>query len=99
MVRIRKAQGGSGIGPHWWPQEDPVCDVPEELARDLLAHPEWGFSLEPDPVPELEAPAGDGEGDGPSAEDDNGKGDGDEGDHPEPAMKPAARKRKPAASA
>ena len=91
MVRIRKEQGGSGIGRHWWPEDDPVCDVPEELARDLLAHPEWGYTLEPDPEPEPE-----GEGDGePDEGEDDGEADGEE---PEPAP-PPARKRRPAASA
>jgi len=91
MVRIRKSKGGSGIGRHWWPEDDPVCDVPEPLARDLLADPEWGYSIEPDPEPE------------PEDEDDSGEDDGepDEGEddeEPEPSP-PPARKRKPAASA
>lgn len=80
MVRLRKEQGGSGIGPHWWPEEDPVCDVPEELARDLLAIPEWGYSREPDPEPEPEAP--------------EGAAEPGEGEKPETAAKPPARRRR-----
>lgn len=59
MVRIRHEKGGQGIGPHWWPEDDPVCDVPEELARDLLANP-WGYSVEPDPAQGEPEPAGEG---------------------------------------
>ena len=94
MVRIRKEQGGSGIGRHWWPEDDPVCDVPEELARDLLAHPEWGYTLEPDPEPE----PGDEDEDKGDGEPDEGEDDEEADEEPEPSPAPA-RKRKPAASA
>lgn len=99
MVRIRRNKGGCGIGPHWWPEGDPVCDVPEELARDLLANPEEGYSVEPDPEEEP-GPSGDGEATG-DGEDDGGSdgqqapeeeaGDGGQQEKP----KAPARRRKP----
>lgn len=103
MVRIRKEKGGSGVGPYWWPEEDPVCEVPEELARDLLARPDEGWSLEPDPEPEEPASEGEdsGEGDGekePELEAEGEPGDGGEenaegqGEEKKPAAKPAARR-------
>ena len=101
MARIRKAQGGSGIGRYWWPEEDPVCDVPEELARDLLANPEWGYSREPHPEPEREVPESRGEGEveeKPPAEAGSGQGEGTGGEQEKPPakapVKPAARTRK-----
>jgi hypothetical protein len=99
MVRIRKERGGSGIGPHWWPEDDPVCDVPEELARVLLGRPEEeGYSLEP------EAPGGEGspEDDGDPAaepEPETPEGDGSsESADPEPPAKPSRPRSRKAAS-
>lgn len=93
MVRIRKEKGGSGVGPYWWPEEDPVCEVPEELARDLLARPEEGWSLEPDPEPqEPGTEAGDPDGDSEPDAGDQGAGDDDQ---EKPPAKTASRRRKP----
>jgi hypothetical protein len=64
MVRIRKEKGGSGIGPYWWPEDDPVAEVPELLAADLLAIPEWGYSREPAPEDPGEADSGTEDGPG-----------------------------------
>lgn len=95
MVRIRHEKGGQGIGPYWWPREDPVCEVDEALARDLLANP-WGYSLEPDPDPLEPGPEGDDpDGDDGGSEPDAGvQGDGDDGQGKPPAKAPA-RRRKP----
>lgn len=104
MVRIRKDKGGCGIGPYWWPEDDPVCDVPEELARDLLGRPpEEGYSREPDPEPEHQDPdEPEGAGDGSPGEDGEGEQEAEAGSEQppaQPAKAPARRSRAKGATA
>lgn len=109
---IRKETGGNSIRwrdgiEYTWPVEDPVCEVPDELGRELLAIPEGGCTeTEPPAVPEDDSgEAGNGEGDSP--EGDVGEDDGDPedgapgGDEPETETgpKPARRSRKTAPEA
>jgi hypothetical protein len=42
-MRLKKATGGTSIGPHHWPHDGSVTEVPDELGRELLAIPEGGF--------------------------------------------------------
>jgi hypothetical protein len=60
---LRKSTGGTAIGPHEWPEDGSVTEVPDQLGRELLAIPEGGFEKvdEPEPVTEITEP-------GPSAE-------------------------------
>ena len=48
---VRKAKGGSSIGPDEWPEDGSVCEDPDELAADLLADPDWGYSKADPPEP------------------------------------------------
>lgn len=80
MMRLRKEQGGTSIGPYHWPEDGSVCEVPDELAADLLADPGWGYSREPDLEPEA-AEAGEGAA-------------SEDGEKTEPSAKPPARRRK-----
>ena len=56
---LRKERGGSGIGPHHWPHDGAVTEVPDQLAGELLAIPGAGYSKAdgPDPEPEKPKPA------------------------------------------
>lgn len=58
---VRKAKGGSSIGPYSWPEDGSVCEVPDELAADLLADPDWGYTKAGPPVPAAAAPEDPGE--------------------------------------
>jgi hypothetical protein len=42
-MRLKKATGGTSIGPHHWPHDGAVTEVPDELGRELLAIPDGGF--------------------------------------------------------
>jgi hypothetical protein len=42
-MRLKKATGGTSIGPHHWPHDGSVTEVPDSLGRELLAIPESGF--------------------------------------------------------
>jgi len=33
---LRKHQGGSSVGPYTWAENGDVCEVPDDLAADLL---------------------------------------------------------------
>lgn len=52
---LRKKQGGTSIGPHHWPHDGAVAEVPDDLAGELLAIPGAGYSKtdgpEPKPAP------------------------------------------------
>jgi hypothetical protein len=43
-VWLKKAKGGTSIGPHHWPEDGSVTEVPDHLAADLLAIPDGGYS-------------------------------------------------------
>lgn len=79
---LRKDSGGSTV--NWrgasydWPEDGSVCDVPVEMAMELLAIHGGGYSEVP---AEEEAPANGG----------NGSGGGDEEAPPKPAAKPRSR--------
>ena len=49
---LKKAQGGTGIGPHHWPHDGAVTEVPDHLAGELLAIPGGGYSKADGPEPE-----------------------------------------------
>jgi hypothetical protein len=42
-MRLKKATGGTSIGPHHWPHDGSVTEVPDEFGRELLRIPEGGF--------------------------------------------------------
>lgn len=49
---LRKERGESGVGPHWWPEDGSVIEVPDQLAADLMAVPDGGYSkADPPPKP------------------------------------------------
>ncbi len=52
---LRKARGGTQIGPYEWPADGSVTEVDDEFGRTLLAIPEGGFEKVdgPDPAPEI----------------------------------------------
>lgn len=104
-MRIRKETGGNSIRWHGteyeWPVDDPVCEVPAELGRELLAILGGGCSLDPDPEPEDDGDEGEsgadgGQGDGESgADDEDGEGESSDGETP----KQTRSRRKPAGDA
>jgi len=51
-VWLKKARGESGVGPHWWPGDGSVIEVPDQLAADLLAIPDGGYTKADPPKPE-----------------------------------------------
>jgi hypothetical protein len=57
-VWLKKERGESGVGPHWWPADGAVIEVPDHLAHDLLAIPDGGYSAaDPPPKPAPKAAA------------------------------------------
>ena len=52
MTWLRKAQGGASIGPHHWPHDGAVAEVPDDLAGELLAIPDGGYTKTDGPDPE-----------------------------------------------
>ncbi len=57
-VWLRKAQGGTQIGPYSWPEDGSVCEVDERFARSLLAIPGHDFEKVDEPSREItEGPA------------------------------------------
>lgn len=49
---LRKETGGTSIGPHEWPEDGSVTEVPDELGRSLMAIPDCGFEKVDGPAPE-----------------------------------------------
>lgn len=54
---LRKERGESGIGPHHWPHDGAVIEVPDQLAGELLNIPGAGYSKADGPEPEPKAAA------------------------------------------
>jgi hypothetical protein len=50
-VWLKKHRGGSSIGPHQWPEDGSVCEVPDDLGRSILAIPEHDYELVEAPKP------------------------------------------------
>jgi hypothetical protein len=57
LTWLRKERGESGIGPHWWPADGSVIEVPDHLAADLLAIDPGEYSKAEAPKPEPKAAA------------------------------------------
>jgi hypothetical protein len=72
---LRKEQGGSSIGPHEWPEDGSVTEVPDHFGRTLLAIPDGGFTEVPAPDPE--APGDEEDSHVPDGDQDPGDGDSD----------------------
>lgn len=88
-MRLRKEKGGSSILWHdrveyAWPGDGDVCEVPDDLARDLLGLD--GYSVA-EPEPE-----GDGEDQGDEKDPPDTGGEGGSGNEQPPPAKPAARR-------
>jgi hypothetical protein len=66
-VWLKKEKGGTSIGPHHWPEDGSVAEVPDGLAADLLAIPDGGFSMADPPKPPAKAAARDAAKDAPEA--------------------------------
>ena len=54
---LRKHEGGTGIGPYSWPEDGSVCEVPDDLGRDLLRLGGYEETGEPEPAPKAEVKA------------------------------------------
>lgn len=55
---LKKHKGGSSVGPHHWPEDGSVAEVPEHIGEDLLRIDPRGYEkvAEP-PKPEPKTPA------------------------------------------
>lgn len=53
---VKKAQGGSGVGPYEWPEDGSVCEVPDPLGTALIAITGGGYTQVDGPPAET-APA------------------------------------------
>jgi hypothetical protein len=70
---LRKEQGGTSIGPHDWPEDGSVTEVPDHFGRTLLAIPGGGFT-------EVAEPEADGDEDDSQDPDGDGQDDDADGD-------------------
>ncbi len=98
-MHLQKDRGGCEITHrkvvYAWPEDDSVCEVPDELGAELLGIRGGGYRVvvAPEPEKEPEGPDGDGDSEGEDPAGDAGEQGGDSGDGdsgaPEAAEKPA----------